>query len=94
MVRCLWGDVAFDADLAADVLGNLAGAPALDTGDVKLRKPALGHVAMLAAHSRIGYADASSAVCWTLSNAAAGVLQPSTRRGRWLSLAATELTCS
>jgi hypothetical protein len=59
----LWGDVAFDADLAADVLGKLAGAPALDTSNVKLRKPDAGHVAMLAARSRIGEADASSAVC-------------------------------
>ena len=44
-----YGDVAFDADLTADVLGNLTGAPALDKGDVKLRKPAVGHVAMVAA---------------------------------------------
>jgi hypothetical protein len=56
------GDVAFDADLAADVLGNLVGAPTLDAGDVKLRKPAVGHVAMIAAQSRIGYAGASNAV--------------------------------
>ncbi|MDQ1460447.1 MAG: hypothetical protein QOI08_1931 [Actinomycetota bacterium] len=34
-----WGDVAFDADLAADVFGNLVSAPTLDAGDVKLRKP-------------------------------------------------------
>jgi hypothetical protein len=86
-----WGDIAFDVELAANVVGNLAGAPTLDTGDVKLRKPALGHVAMIAAHHRGGYADASRAVCWTLSNASAAVIQPSTRRGRWLSLAATEL---
>jgi hypothetical protein len=86
-----WGDVAFDADLAADVLGNLVGAPTLDAGDVKLRKPAVGHVAMMAAQGRTGYAGAGNAVCWTLSNASAGVIQPSTRRGRWLSLAATEL---
>ena len=56
------GDVAFAADLAADVLGNLVGAPTLDAGDVKLRKPAVGHVAMIAAQSRIGYAGASNAV--------------------------------
>jgi hypothetical protein len=31
------GDVAFDADLATDVVGDLAVAPALDAGDVKLR---------------------------------------------------------
>ena len=76
------GDVAFDPDLAADVLGNLIGAPTLDASDVKLRKPALGHVAMIAAWSGSGYASASGAVSWTLSNASAGVIQPSTRRGR------------
>jgi hypothetical protein len=67
-----WGDVAFDADLAADVLGNLVGAPTLNAGNVKLRKPAVGHVAMIAAHSRTGYAGAGNAVCWTISNASAG----------------------
>jgi hypothetical protein len=61
MVRCL-AAIAFDADLAADVLGNLVGAPTLDAGDAKLRKPAVGHVAMIAAQSRIGYAGASNAV--------------------------------
>jgi hypothetical protein len=85
---------AFDADLAADALGSLAGTPTLDAGHVKLWKPAVGHVAMIAAHSRIGYAGASIPVCWTLSKASAGVVQPSTRRGRWLSLAATELSWS
>jgi hypothetical protein len=35
-----WGDVAFDADLAADVLGDLVGAPALYTRDVELGKSA------------------------------------------------------
>jgi hypothetical protein len=64
------------------------------SNNVKLWKPAVGHVAMIAAHSRIGYAGASSAVCWSLSKASAGVIQPSTRRGRWLSLAATELSWS
>jgi hypothetical protein len=42
--------------------GNLVGAPTLDAGDVKLRKPAVGHVAMIAAQSHIGYAGASNAV--------------------------------
>ena len=32
-----WGDVAFDADLVANVLGDLVGAPALYPGDVELR---------------------------------------------------------
>ena len=32
-----WGDVAFDADLVANVFGDLVGAPALYAGDVKLR---------------------------------------------------------
>ncbi|MDQ1460446.1 MAG: hypothetical protein QOE94_3856, partial [Mycobacterium sp.] len=49
---------------------------------------------MIAAQCRTGYAGASNAVCWTLSNASAGVIQPSTRRGRWLSLAATALRWS
>ena len=89
-----WGDVAFDADLAADALGNLAGTPTLDAGDVQLRKPGVGHVAMIAAQRRTGYAGASIPVCWTLSKASAGVIQPSTRQGRWLSLAATELSWS
>ena len=37
-----WGDVAFDADLVANVLGDLAGAPALYAGDVELGKSASG----------------------------------------------------
>lgn len=77
------GDVAFDADLTADVLGNLTGAPTLDAGDVKLRKPAVGHMAMIAARTRIGYAGASSAVCWSLSNASAGPNQLKNLRGRY-----------
>src|SRR5271156_6299785 len=44
-----WGDVAFDADLVANVLGDLAGAPALHAGDVELRKSASGHQVMIAA---------------------------------------------
>ena len=44
-----WGNVAFDADLAADVLGDLVGASALDAGDVELRRSAGGHVVMIAA---------------------------------------------
>jgi hypothetical protein len=47
------GDVAFDVDLAAEVLGNLVCAPTLDAGDVKLRKAAVGHMAMIAAQGRI-----------------------------------------
>jgi hypothetical protein len=43
-----WGDVAFDADFVANVLGDLAGAPALHAGDVELRKSA-GHLVMIAA---------------------------------------------
>ena len=48
-----WGDVAFDADLVANVLGDLAGAPALHAGDVELGKSAGGHLAMIAAENRI-----------------------------------------
>src|SRR5271163_4806194 len=44
-----WGDVAFDADLVANVLGDLAGAPALYAGDVELGKSASGHQVMIAA---------------------------------------------
>jgi hypothetical protein len=47
-----WGDVAFDADLVADVLGDLAGAPALHAGDVELGKSASGHLAMITAENR------------------------------------------
>jgi hypothetical protein len=38
-----WCDVAFDADLAADVLGDLARAPVLHAGDIELGKSANGH---------------------------------------------------
>ena len=38
-----WRDVAFDADLVANVLGNLARAPTLHAGDVDLGKSANGH---------------------------------------------------
>ena len=38
-----WGDVAFDADLVANVLWDLVGAPALYAGDVELGKSAGGH---------------------------------------------------
>ena len=34
---------------------------------------------MIAAQGRTGYAEASRAVCWTLSNASAGVIQPRRR---------------
>ena len=44
-----WRDVAFDADLVANVLGNLARAPTLHAGDVELGKSANGHRAMIAA---------------------------------------------
>jgi hypothetical protein len=44
-----WGDVAFDTDLTAYVLGDLVGAPALDAGDVELRTPSGAHVVMIAA---------------------------------------------
>ena len=87
-----WGDVAFDADLVADVFGDLVGAPALDAGDVKLGKSAGGHVVMIAAQDRTGYAGLSGIGCGqAVPKASAGVVQPSTRRGRWLSFAATEL---
>ena len=36
-----WGDVAFDADLAANVLGDLVGTPTLYAGDVELGKSAV-----------------------------------------------------
>jgi hypothetical protein len=43
-----WGDVAFDTDLAAKVLWDLAGAPALDPGDVDVRKSCGAHRVMIA----------------------------------------------
>lgn len=44
-----WGDVAFDTDLIAHVLEDLIGAPALDAGDVELRRSTGAHVVMIAA---------------------------------------------
>ena len=44
-----WGDVAFDADLVANVLGNLARAPALHAGDGEFGKSANGHRVKIAA---------------------------------------------
>ena len=50
---------------------------------------------MIAAQNRTGYAGRSSiGVGSALPNASAGVAQPSARRGRWLSFAATELSAS
>jgi hypothetical protein len=43
-----WSDVAFDANFVANVLGNLAGAPALHAGDVELGKSA-SRLVMIAA---------------------------------------------
>jgi hypothetical protein len=57
-----WGDVAFDADLAANMLGDLVGAPTLYAGDVELGKSAGGHAVMIAAENRTAtQADAASA---------------------------------
>ncbi len=49
-----WGDVAFEADLAASVLGDLVGTPALYTGDVELVKSAGGRAVMITAENRVG----------------------------------------
>jgi hypothetical protein len=46
-----WGDVAFDTDLAAKVLWDLAGAPALDPGDVDVRESCDAHRVMIAVHN-------------------------------------------
>jgi hypothetical protein len=43
-----WGDVAFDTDLAAKVLWDLVGAPALDAGDVDVGKSGGAHRVMIA----------------------------------------------
>ena len=43
-----WGDVAFDTDLAAKVRWGLAGAPALDAGDVDVGKSSGAHRVMIA----------------------------------------------
>jgi hypothetical protein len=89
-----WGEVAFDADLATSVLWHLVGAPALDAGDVELGESA-GHAVMIAAENFTGYAGAScSGFGSVVPNASAGVAQLSTRRGRWLSLAAMTLSSS
>ena len=47
-----WGDVAFDADLVANVVGDLTGAPAVHAGDVELGKSTGGHLVMIAAANR------------------------------------------
>jgi hypothetical protein len=49
-----WGEVSFDADLVANVLGDLAGAPTLHAGDVELGKSASSHLVMIAAENRTG----------------------------------------
>src|SRR5215472_6699568 len=46
-----WGDVAFDTDLAAKVLWDLAVTPALDPGDVDVRKSCGAHRVMIAVHN-------------------------------------------
>jgi hypothetical protein len=46
-----WGEVAFDADLAATVLRDLVDAPALYAGDVELGKSVGGHAVMIAGHN-------------------------------------------
>ncbi len=77
-----WGEVAFDADLAASVLWDLIGAPALYAGDVELGKSAGGDAVMIAAKNRTGYAGAScSGFGSVVPNALAGVAQLSIRRG-------------
>ena len=43
-----WGDVAFDTDLAAKMLWDLVGAPALDAGDVDVGKSCGAHRVMIA----------------------------------------------
>ena len=48
-----WRDVAFDANFVANVLGNLAGAPALHAGDVEFGKSA-SHLVMITAENRSG----------------------------------------
>ena len=49
-----WGDVAFDANLVANVLRNLVSAPALYAGDVELGKSASAMLVMIAAENRTG----------------------------------------
>ena len=48
-----WGDVAFDTDLAAKVLWDLAGAPALDASDVDVGKSCRAHRVMIAVRAMI-----------------------------------------
>jgi hypothetical protein len=89
-----WSDVAFDANFVANVLGNLAGAPALHAGDVELGKSA-SHLVMIAAKKprrlsrrtqhRFRPGNAKSL-------GRGGPAKYST--GRWLSFAATALSSS
>ena len=46
-----WGDIAFDTDLVAKAGWYLAGAPALDAGDVEVRKSCGAHRVMIAGGS-------------------------------------------
>ena len=57
------GNVAFDADLAANMLGDLVGTPTLYAGDVELGKSAGGHAVMIAAENRTA-TQAQAASAW------------------------------
>ena len=46
-----WGNVVFDTDLAAKVLWDLVGAPALNAGNVNVGKSCGAHRVMIAVHN-------------------------------------------
>jgi hypothetical protein len=86
-----WGEVAFDTDLTAHVLGDLVGAPASDAGDVELGRSTGAHVVMIAArNATLRRPERHQVWLGGSERASAGVVQSSTRRGPWFSFAAKE----
>ena len=65
------GNVAFDADLAANMLGDLVGTPTLYAGDVELGKSAGGHAVMIVAENRTA-TQAEAASAWLGSTESLG----------------------
>jgi len=52
MVKCLGATSHSNADLVANVVGDLTGAPTVHAGDVELGKSTGGHLVMIAAANR------------------------------------------
>ena len=93
-----WSDVLGRGRIRCGSRHECALAPGRRTSVVRARRRArgsAGHAAMIAAENFTGYAGAScSGFGSVVPNASAGVAQLSTRRGRWLSLAAMTLSSS